>query len=190
MSFWKSITWQAWKRPIEIPSIYKDTIPAKILWPPSEESPSPASPSFNVATMMSTLLSYIFFEPAKQHWAGGMGEKEATVPMLLSEIVARAAVKLGRIFSVEANSPFEDSQFDGIYLFINWLISWSKTIYIRTSCWSSHWLFYGPVKSARKFHLWLVLSLQGQVNRLWSSFELVGDRRLCTCSESVCHCGM
>ena len=25
---------------------------------------------------------------------------------------------------------------------------------------------------------------------LWSFFELVGDRRLCTCSESVCHCGM
>ena len=45
---------------------------------------------------------------------------------------------------------------------------------------------YGPVKSARKFQLWSVLSLQGQV----SSFELVGDRRLCTCSESVCHCGM
>ena len=49
---------------------------------------------------------------------------------------------------------------------------------------------YGPVKSARKFQLWSVLSLQGQVYRLWSSFELVGDRRLCTYSESVCHCGM
>ena len=33
----------------------------------------PHFPSFNVATMMLT------FEPAKQHWAGGMGEKEATV---------------------------------------------------------------------------------------------------------------
>ena len=49
---------------------------------------------------------------------------------------------------------------------------------------------YGPIKSARKFQLWSVLSLQGQVNRLWGSFELVGDRRLCTSSESVCHCGM
>ena len=38
----------------------------------------PSFPSFNVATMMSTFLS-IFFEPAKQHWAGGMGEKQATV---------------------------------------------------------------------------------------------------------------
>ena len=38
----------------------------------------PRFPSFNVATMMSTFLS-VFFEPAKQHWAGGMGEKEATV---------------------------------------------------------------------------------------------------------------
>ena len=50
----------------------------------------------------------------------------------------------------------------------------------------------GPVIDqllSRKFQLWSVLSLQGQVNRLWSSFELVGDRRLCTCSESVCHCG-
>ena len=28
--------------------------------------------------MMSTFLS-IFFQPAKQHWAGGMGEKEAVV---------------------------------------------------------------------------------------------------------------
>ena len=42
-----------------------------------------------------------------------------------------------------------------------------------------------PVKSARKFQLWSVVSLQGQVNRLWSSFEFVGDRRLFTCSESV-----
>ena len=51
---------------------------------------------------------------------------------------------------------------------------------------------YGPVNSARKFQLWSVLSLHGQVNRLWSSFEVVGDslRRLCTCSEPVCHCGM
>ena len=48
----------------------------------------------------------------------------------------------------------------------------------------------GPVKSARKFQLLSVLSLQGQVNRLRSSFELVGDRCLFTCSESVCHCGM
>ena len=33
----------------------------------------------------------------------------------------------------------------------------------------------GPVKSARKFQLWSVLSLQGQVNLLWSSFELAID---------------
>ena len=32
--------------------------------------------------------------------------------------------------------------------------------------------------------------LQGQVNQLWSSFELVGDRRSFTCSESVCQCGI
>ena len=31
--------------------------------------------------------------------------------------------------------------------------------------------------------------LQGQMNRLYSSFELVVDRRLFkSCSESVCHC--
>ena len=48
----------------------------------------------------------------------------------------------------------------------------------------------GLVKSARKFQLWSVLSLQGQVNQLWSSFELVGDSHLFTCSESLCHCGM
>ena len=34
----------------------------------------PRFPSFNVATMMLTFFS-IFFEPAKQRWAGGMGEK-------------------------------------------------------------------------------------------------------------------
>ena len=37
--------------------------------------------------MMLTFL-LIFFEPAKQHWAGGMGEKGSHCPMLLSEIVA------------------------------------------------------------------------------------------------------
>ena len=46
----------------------------------------PRFPSFNVAPMMSTFLS-IFFEPAKQHWSGGMGEKGSHCPMLLSEIV-------------------------------------------------------------------------------------------------------
>ena len=46
----------------------------------------PRFPSFNVAPMMSTFLS-IFFEPAKQHWAGGMGKKGSHCPMLLSEIV-------------------------------------------------------------------------------------------------------
>ena len=43
-------------------------------------------PSFNVAPMMSTFLS-ICFQPAKQHWARGMGEKGSHCPMLLSEIV-------------------------------------------------------------------------------------------------------
>ena len=37
------------------------------------------------------------------------------------------------------------------------------------------------VKSSRKFQLWSVLSLQGQVNRLWTSFELVGDSRIDAC---------
>ena len=37
----------------------------------------------------------------------------------------------------------------------------------------------GPVKSARKFQLWSVLPLQGQVNRLWGSFELVGNIDAC-----------
>ena len=41
------------------------------------------------------------------------------------------------IFSVEANWRFTDRQFDGTYLFIKWFISWSKTIYVRISCWSS-----------------------------------------------------
>ena len=34
-----------------------------------------------------------FFEPAKQHWAGGMGEKGSHCPMLLSEIVWKSYVK-------------------------------------------------------------------------------------------------
>ena len=42
MCFWKSITWQARKRPIEIPGKYiRNTISAKSLWPPSDESPPP-----------------------------------------------------------------------------------------------------------------------------------------------------
>ena len=48
----------------------------------------PRFPFFNVAPMMSTFLS-TFFEPAKQHWSGGLGEKGSHCPMLLSEIVAR-----------------------------------------------------------------------------------------------------
>ena len=43
----------------------------------------------------------------------------------------------------------------------------------------------GPVKSTRKPQMSSVLSLQGQVNRLWNSFELVGDKYLFTCSESI-----
>ena len=55
----------------------------------------PRFPSFNVAPMMSTFLS-IFFEPAKQHWAGGMGEKGSHCPMLLSEIVDTPYAKLNK----------------------------------------------------------------------------------------------
>ena len=40
----------------------------------------PRFPSANVATMHDVDFSFdIFLTPAKQHWAGGMGEKEATV---------------------------------------------------------------------------------------------------------------
>ena len=49
----------------------------------------PRFPSFNVAPMMSTFLS-IFFEPAKQHWAVGMGEKEATVQCYCLRLSERA----------------------------------------------------------------------------------------------------
>ena len=62
-------------------------------------------------------------------------------------------------FSVEANLRFTDNQFDGIYLFIKWLISWSKTIYVRTSCWSSHWLtmVQSSQLESNLFQLWSVL---------------------------------
>ena len=59
----------------------------------------PRFPSFNVAPMMSTFLS-IFFEPAKQHWAGGMGEKGSHCPMLLSEIVWTSYAKYVASFYV------------------------------------------------------------------------------------------
>ena len=91
MSFWKSITWQAWKRPIEIPSILRNTISAKSLWPPSDKSP-PRFPSFNVATMMSTFLS-IFFWTCKTTLGRGYGGKGSHCPMLLSEIVWKSYVK-------------------------------------------------------------------------------------------------
>ena len=40
-SFWKSITWQAWKRPSKFQAYIRNTIPAKSFWTPSEESPLP-----------------------------------------------------------------------------------------------------------------------------------------------------
>ena len=40
--------------------------------------PSPASP-LSMLLQWCRLFFRYFFEPAKQHWAGGMGEKEATV---------------------------------------------------------------------------------------------------------------
>ena len=76
-------------------------------------------------------------------------------------------------FFVEANSRFADRQFDGT--------GWSKTIYVRNSCWSSQVNQKVPVTISFVFCKDICL---------WSSFELVGDRRLFTCSESVCRCGM
>ena len=72
-------------------------------WPcynPSQKSlatlrrkPSPASP-LSMLLQWCRLFFWYFFEPAKQHWAGGMGEKQATGhPMLLSEIVWKSYVK-------------------------------------------------------------------------------------------------
>ena len=78
MSFWKSITWQAWKRPIEIPSIYKEYNLSQKSLATLRRKPSPASP-LSMLLQWCRLFFRYFFEPAKQHWAGGMGEKEATV---------------------------------------------------------------------------------------------------------------
>ena len=78
MSFWKSITWQAWKRPIEIPSIYKEYNPSQKSLATLRRKPSPASP-LSMLLQWCRLFFRYFFEPAKQHWAGGMGVKEATV---------------------------------------------------------------------------------------------------------------
>ena len=78
MSFWKSITWQAWKRPIEIPSIYKEYNLSQKSLATLRRQPSPASP-LSMLLQWCRLFFRYFFEPAKQHWAGGMGEKEATV---------------------------------------------------------------------------------------------------------------
>ena len=78
MFFWKSITWQAWKRPIEIPSIYKEYNPSQKSLATLRRKPSPASP-LSMLLQWCRLFFRYFFEPAKQHWAGGIGEKEATV---------------------------------------------------------------------------------------------------------------
>ena len=87
MSFWKSITWQAWKRPIEIPSIYKEYNLSQKSLATLRRKPSPASP-LSMLLQWCRLFFRYFFKPAKQHWAGGMGEKEGHCPILLSEIVA------------------------------------------------------------------------------------------------------
>ena len=79
-----------------LPSQYIQRLP-HVCYNPSQKSlatlrrkPSPASP-LSMLLQWCRLLFRYFFEPAKQHWAGGMGEKEATVQCyclrLLSEIV-------------------------------------------------------------------------------------------------------
>ena len=93
------------------------------------------------------------------------------------ELLARAAVCGGegwKDFSVHcwSNGASRTDNLTGLYLFIKRLVSWSKTIYVRISCWSSQVNKKVPVVTSQ-FCL-----LQGQVNRLGSSFELVGDKRL------------
>ena len=78
MFFWKCITWQAWKRPIEIPSIYKEYNLSQKSLATLRRKPFPASP-LSMLLQWCRLFFRYFFEPAKQHWVGGMGEKEATV---------------------------------------------------------------------------------------------------------------
>ena len=68
---------------------FYSTISAKSLWPPSDES-TPPLPLFQCCYNDVDFSFDIFFEPAKQHWAGGNGGKESHCPMLLSEIVASA----------------------------------------------------------------------------------------------------
>ena len=71
---------------VSLVMIWSAAIPAKCFWTPSEESP-PLLPLFQCCSN-DVDFSFDFFQPAKQHWAGGMGEKGSHCPMLLSEIVA------------------------------------------------------------------------------------------------------
>ena len=113
MSFWKSITWQAWKRPIEIPSIYKEYNPSQKSLATLRRKPSPAFPSFNVATMMSTFLS-IFFWTCKTTLGRGYGGKGSHCPMLLSEIVALFWSN-SKVTYVQAGVSFD--QWNGAFCF-------------------------------------------------------------------------
>ena len=72
------------KGPSKFLAYIRNTIPAKSLWPPSEESPPPL-PLFQ-CKMMSTFL-WIFFSICKTTLGRGYGGKGSHCPMLLFEIV-------------------------------------------------------------------------------------------------------
>ena len=97
-SFWKSITWQAWKRPIEIPGIYKEYNPSQKFLDSLRRKPSPASP-------LSMLLQWCrlffrFFSNLQNNIGRGYGGKGSHCPMLLSEIVWTSYAKYVASFYV------------------------------------------------------------------------------------------
>ena len=66
------------KKARKIPSIYKEYNPSQKSLATLRRKPSPAFP-LSMLLQLCRLFFRYFFEPAKQHWAGGMGEKEVTV---------------------------------------------------------------------------------------------------------------
>ena len=85
-SFSKTIAWQAWKRPIEIPSIYKEYNPSQKYLDTLRRKPFPASP-LSMLLQWCQLFFHFFFRTCKTTLGRRNGGKGSHCPLFLSEIV-------------------------------------------------------------------------------------------------------